>query len=230
MKQILAAAIALVIGLVLGGLGPRAQVRVLEDRVEHLEARDCSRGGGLGGGLATMLGERALNMPEAPPPSPSEPPPEPARAEEAGAVPEPAVELGVELDDTGEGAPDLGAVADMMEVRRAQAHQAMLEQVNPDEAQLEDFDRAMDEMNTSLATLAEELVHRVSTGEALDRRDSMVLAADALDVMIRAEDAISQTFSEEQREGTDPSALDPFSYVDASVVDRFASLDPEDLP
>ncbi len=225
MKQVLAAAIALVVGLVLGGLGPRAQVRALGDRVEELEARDCSGGGGgLGAGLASMFGDRPL-MPTAPPPTFDEPA---GDLEPTADAPEDGVRIQIGDAPVPVDAPEVPTVEmmkDALDLRRVQAQQALFEQADPSDEQLEEFDASIEEMNASLQALAEELVHRVESGAPIERRDSMVFAADALDIMIGAEDAIYETFDEDQLAGVDDAAVDPFSYVDGDILETLSSLD-----
>jgi hypothetical protein len=52
----------------------------------------------------------------------------------------------------------------------------------------------------------------------------MLFATDALDVLVTADDTLFSTFDEELRAELDPTALDPFSYVDESVVESIVRL------
>lgn len=229
MKHVAVAAVVFVIGLILGGLGPRSQVRGLESRIAELEEQDCS--GGIGQGLATMFADRpivdAIGDGE---PRRFEPPAEVEDAE----VDEDRIQVG---DDNAKIEFDFGDAEDMdpeeavsfardaMELRRTQARAALMEDAAPDEDQMMDFDDAMAEMNESLLTLAEEMVSRVESGEEVERRDAMLFAADALDVMINAEDDIQAVFDEDQVAAVEDEAVDPFSYVDPALVDMLMLLD-----
>jgi hypothetical protein len=228
LKYAIAAVVALLLGLVLGGLGPRAEVRALNDRIAELEKKDCKSG--VGAGLASMFGNRPLmddvatgrrqlELPD---------PPEEGPADEAEGAP---AEEGLVLDfgdgptkvDSPEQAKALAKEA--LEIRRAAARAALEEDAEPDEEQMQQFDEAVAEMNASLMALAEEVVARAESGDVPERRDMMVFAADSLDIMITAEDGIQASFTEEQLAAMEDGSVDPFSYVDPALVDVLGKLD-----
>ena len=227
MKYAIAAVVAVLLGLVLGGLGPRAEVRALEDRIAELEKKDCKSG--VGAGLASMFGNRPLmdefaggrreiELPEAAP-----------EPEEDGAVPQ--KEDGIVIDfgdgptkvDSPEQAKAMAKEA--LEIRRTAARAALEEDAEPDEEQMQQFDDAVAEMNASLMALAEEVVARAESGDVPERRDMMVFAADSLDIMIAAEDCIEGSFTEEQLAAMEDGSVDPFSDVDPELVDVLGKLD-----
>ncbi|MBK9365579.1 MAG: ABC transporter permease subunit [Deltaproteobacteria bacterium] len=84
----------------------------------------------------------------------------------------------------------LSAARTALELRRAQARQALVEGAEPSEAQLANIDAAVETMNASLSVLADELVATLESGEEPSRRDAMAFAADALDTLINVEDQI----------------------------------------
>ena len=112
-----------------------------------------------------------------------------------------------------------------LELRRAQARAALVEGAEPSQAQLDDIDQAVQDMNDALLSLSGELTEMLESGEEPERRQAMSFAADALDTMITAEDQFRDTLSQEQIEALDDQALDPFSYISPDIIDTLQSLD-----
>ena len=111
-----------------------------------------------------------------------------------------------------------------VELRRNQARAALVEDADPSDAQLDDIDEAVADMNESLQGLAQDLVDMLEEGSTPGRRDAMVFAAEALDTMIDAEDRIWDSLDVEQRDAVDEASIDPFSYVDQSLLSVLAEL------
>lgn len=220
-KHLIAAALMLVVGLIAGGVGPRAEVRELRDQVKALEERPCAKGSGRQ--IANVFGGRPWGS------TPSESSKENPRDQEPDAE-EPKdrdVEVkignGKDLDEPSD--EDIGLVKDALALRRTQAMAALREQAGASEEQMKTVEAAVDTMNTNLRSLAEEFVETVKAGEDPSRRDMMLFAADTLDVLIETEDALYGALPAEQREDLEDSVLDPTSYVDSSVIDVLAALD-----
>lgn len=224
MKQAILVAVALVIGIVLGGLGPRAQVRDLREQVAALEAKAPRR---LGTEIASVLGAGRLD----PPPDRYEPPPVPDDATEADPAEEPFEDDGVEVrfgeaeGDPPDAEASLGAMREALELRRVQARAALLEDADPDDEQLAEIDGAIDQMNDRLMELGRDVVADVREHGEPSRRDAMLFAADALDILITAEDSMAAALDEAQRDALGEDSLDPFSYVDPALLDLLAELD-----
>lgn len=232
MREIAVGAIALLIGLVIGGLGPRAELNRMMQTVETVDAERCKNT--FGSDLATFFGsarDGGMPMALAPPPT---------RAEElAAANPDAAVlleevdaeaaaaqeEVGDELRAALASSEELELARSALELRRAQSRQAFLEQAEPDDVQMGEIDAAYDEMNESLQGLAGELAELVLNGGEPDRRQSMEFAADALDAMLVAEDRVLRVLDPEQREDVDVEAVNPFNYVSPSLIDALMDLD-----
>lgn len=224
--HVLVAAVALVIGLVLGGLGPRSEARVLREKVDALSSKDCSsRGSGMGREIAEVFRGRPLDLPDAPAAE------QPAGADPASEGKDRAVSK-VEGAEAPDGQPEdqptpeeaLTAAREAMEMRRAQARAALAE-AGLTEEQMATIDTAMSRMNADLSALTETFVASLQDGAEPDRREMMVFAADTLDVLIEGEDALYGVLDEQQREGLDEAALDPFSYVDGQVVENLMQLE-----
>lgn len=239
MKHVAVAAIALVLGIVLGGLGPRSDLRKLEQKYAEMEDGPCKST--FGSDLATLMGggftpdapaERPKrNQPETNPlgdrdpdviaaenPEAAELVEEMARNEEEGRE-ELAEDLSEGIDEE-----QLELARTALELRRAQARAALVEDADPDEVQLESIDNAVRDMNDSLNNLAEELTTMINEGETPTRRDALEFAADALDTMIVAEDSMRDALDADQLEALEEGALDPFSYVDPGLIDVLESL------
>jgi len=245
MKEILVAAVALLLGLVLGGIGPRSQIKVFEDKldVRVREAQNCQSG--VGRDLAAFMGSGVGGSAA---PAATESPPGPAvagaAADEVRPAPQAEAEaetdradgLVVETAPSGdEGSEDeqgeegreekIAAARTALELRRTQARAALLEHTDADDEQLQTFDSAVESMNSVLLGMSDELSEMLEAGTEPGRRDAMEFAADALDTLLAAEDAMRGSFDEDQLDGLPDSAVDPFSYVDPDIVDVLAQLE-----
>ncbi len=236
MKQVAIAAVALIAGLVLGGLQPRAEVREL--REELTEARNEAPAivppGQLGNDLATFFSPAPC-----PPAGRAPTPREEADAIEA-ANPE-AAALAAEIDAEADAVrdeleaelEDMEAPSDeeielaktALDLRRAQSRAALVEDTRPDDEQLEAVDAAYAEMNDVLVELSDELVGMLADGELPTRRDAMEFTADALDAMLAAEETVEGLFDPDQLDGVDPETMNPFNYIDPAIVDGLRELD-----
>jgi len=216
--------VALLVGVVLGGLGPRAKLRALEG--DGVAAEKCERSS-VGRQLASAFRGRPWEArgdrePEArvepepaaePTPEPDAPV-EPFRLEIGDEAPAPEdVEEGMEM------------MRDAMRLRQSQARAALEEDFDPTDAQWDQIDATIDDMNANLQDLAGELVDTLGAGEEPTRREALLFAADTLDVMIEADDRLYETFTPEQRESMDEDAIDPFAHIDPGIVDIFMELD-----
>lgn len=217
-KHLLLAAVALILGLVLGGLGPRGRVRDLEQRVTELrrtQSRDVGR---------RIFGEVFAPRVDAPPDAPpAEPEPD---AAEPDPSPAPDPSPGAERPRVrGPDVAEAQRMKDGLDLRRAQAAAALREQAEATDEQMDEVDRIVADMNADLTSLAEEFVASVNAGEEPTRRDMMSFAADTLDVLMATEDALTGVLDPAQLEQLDDKALDPTAYVDGTIVDVLSQLD-----
>ncbi len=236
MKHVAIAAVALLVGFLIGGLAPRAEVRDLELQLATAEAGNCDQGQ-VGRDLALLLGQGGDARP-APPSSPRaealerperirEENPEAARLaddlnEEARAAEDEVMD---ELADIEAPAPeDLEIARTALDLRRAQSRAAVVEDTDATNDQLEDLDEAYGEMNDTLIGLSEELVDMLAAGSEPSRRDAMEFAAEALDAMLLAEERVEGVFDAEQLGALEEDALNPFNYVDPAIVDTLEGL------
>jgi len=244
MREIAIAAVALLLGVLLGGVGPRSELQVFEKQREgRVESAQKCRSG-VGRDLAAFMGTGSGR--------PASTPPAPAPADEVvveevvpadgqgtageqdsngGAVMADEIEAVSSEEDEQEGLPSGGggreieAARTALELRRTQARAALLEHTDAEDEQLETFDQAVGNMNAVLLGMSDELAEMLESGEEPARRDAMEFAADALDTLLAAEDAMRAAFDEDQLDGLPDSAVDPFSYVDPAIVDVLAQLE-----
>ena len=236
MKQIAIAAVTLVLGVILGGLGPRGEVRALEERIAALE--DSGRGdcrSTVGSDLAALMNagvsSRGPAKPERNPLGDRDPDviaaenPEAAELVEEMNGSEEAVREEIRDDlENGISGEDLELARTALELRRAQARAALMEDARPDDTQMEDIDTAVKDMNTQLMGMADELAAMIENGEEPSRREAMEFAADALDTMIGTEEAMRAALDEDQIAELEDGALDPFSYIDPELVSALEGL------
>jgi len=238
-KIVVAAGLALVVGLAVGGMGPRAELRAVKTRLDAMQEVDCGPSG-LPAELAGVLQGRPWQdgtpRDPAPAPMPVELPEErnDRPSEERSGDGAQVVVVGDDgeerlLDDEelAEVVENLDAAREAIEIRNRQAWRALDEQVDPSPEQRVVIERAVEDMNAELVNVADALVQTVQDGQPPERRDMMVFAADALETMIATEDAIYDSLTPEQLADVDAEVLDPTSYVDASVIDVLQAI--EDL-
>lgn len=212
MQRLLIAALALVVGAVIGAAPLRAEARRLQARIEEVERRNC--GPGVGSDLGRMLRGVGSSDPSARPKVILPP--------ETDTDAPRVVESRPDPDERGRGRRMAKAA---LELRRTQARAALEEQVSPSDAQLDSFDAAIDQMNGELTELADELAARLEGGEMPSRHDQLAFAADALDILVEADANLRASLDPDQLESVDDAAIDPFSYVDPSVLDRLDKIE-----
>jgi hypothetical protein len=230
MQVLASAAVAMVVGLALGGLAPRSEIRSLKSQVEDLQDKDCGTRG-VGREIASAFqGEpwkAALDEDEA------------AALDRARDGQNKAEEPEEEKDglnfewkigDDGEVDPEdleqgLQMAKDAMAMREAQARAALDEQVQPSDEQWDDIDAALDTMNDDLNALARGFVDSIADGQEPSRREAMMFASDTLDVLLDADDQIWNTLDADQRAAVEDEAIDPMAHIDPALIDIFMELD-----
>jgi hypothetical protein len=225
-RTLVVGAIGLALGGVLGGLPARSQLRQLQEEVDTLRkttrpAVGRELGQILRGGLVNSPGQTPV--PDAPPPPTAEPvqPVEPPAQD--------APVAGTNGADGGSKFPkdlpkELDTAKAALEMRAAQARAALLEDADPTPQQLEQIDASLASMNEDLRRIAEDVAAELASGVEPDRRQMMMIAADTLDVMVDAETRLSDALTPEQIDGLEDDSLNPFSYVDPTVLQAFDGL------
>lgn len=232
---LLAGAVALVVGLVLGGLGPRSEVRELRDKVFDLERQAARRAPLLGSELTDILTRStALSERRAGVAAPSEGgPPDPAVAEVLDGLPaeppsgerEQAARTREEIEArAGAGRPrsdgsELSTLREALDARAAQARAALFEDAAPRGAQMEAIDQAILDMNDQLFTTLRDALEGGAPGEPLSRREMMGLGAEVFDILVTAEDRMLDVLTPDQRQRVREEATDPTSFFDPGLID-----------
>lgn len=233
-KPLMAAAVALVVGLAIGGLGPRSQVRGLQEQLTAAQEKVCDRA--VGREIANVFRGRPWEGDAAPPSAEAEDgapaPDRPPRMKRQQGLQVRVDDDGATVDDGGDaivaGDPEeqVAWAKEAMELRRAQALAALREQAGASDEQMTQVDTIVDRMNDDLSALAEDLVATVQeSGGEPSRREMMLFASETLDVLLESEDALFGALTPEQREAVEDEALDPMSFIDGRVVDVLMELD-----
>ncbi len=220
---------ALAVGLVLGGLGPRAELRSLKAQLDGKPAK-CERSG-IGRQIASAFRGRPweANLEDDElEPEDEEPEEEPT---EAADPPEAGVQFNFGNGEDGE-PPDredieegMDMMRDAMQLRKTQARAALDEAAAPTDQQWDDIDGAIADMNEDLMSLAEEFVDTIGAGEEPSRREAMLFASETLDVMLEADDRLYESLTPDQIETIDQEVIDPFAHIDPELIDVFMELD-----
>ncbi len=234
-RTALAAAVTLVIGLVLGGLGPRAEVRRLEAKVFALERAAARRPPAFTQEITDILTRPAANAPvRTPLGTVTDPDDAPARRRDWNKPPRPV--QGVDTDrsrtaDRAEGSAEdeaLAVVKDTLAVRAAQARAALFQDIDPTPAQMDEIEAAVEDMNDQLYDVTRSFLERAHRDDIYPRRDTMALGADVLDVLVSTEQRILDGLTPGQRANVREEATDPTSFVDPSLLDLAGEF--ENLP
>ena len=230
-----AAAVGLAIGLMIGGIVPRGQIRDLEEQLANAE--ECAPatsqvGKQLAEALSGKPWEGALdererrNLDRA------------VDDREAHADPEIRIEddrvmVGEEEWDPDEFDPEdredveqgIEIAKTGMALRSAQARQALGEQADLTDEQWAEFDAAVNDMNAELMDISQQFVDTIASGGEPTRRDAMIFGADVLDVFLEADDRIYDMMDADQRSATEAEAMDPMAFMDPDLLDVFLELD-----
>lgn len=217
-------------GVVAGGLGPRAELRTL--RAELLEAERTAAQAGRRSATSELTdllvgGVRSSADPERPHRGSEErgapaPQAEPEELAEDGL---PVGEARDEVQPAEEGASRFELMADALELRRAQARAALVEDARPTPEQLDQIEQALVEMNEELEGFARELVALSAEGREPGRRDAMRLGLDALDLLVVTEDRMLEALDPDQRANLREASTDPTSFVDPAVLQIMSGLE-----
>ena len=225
------------LGLVFGGMGPRAEVRDLQQEIFDLKRDGAQSGSGrqiadlITRGLPSRAGDGPSDRPSDRPPGrppadgdegagDRQPLPsgsdEPDRVASADAADRPASPFPPE---------EVEAAKAAMALRAAQARAALVEDADPTPEQLAAIDLATTQMNDRLEELALQFFQQVEAEGQPDRRELYRMAADTMDAFVSAEDGILASLTPEQRAAVRQEATDPTSFVDDRVIGLLANLD-----
>ena len=225
MRQALFALVGVVLGFLLGGIGPRQDLEQEREKVsrlqdELLKAERRSRGSGLGRsvlpGLDGMLGPSSgdgdgdeVGAEEAVPLSGEAS----AEATEGDIVAEPPAPRR-DGDWRASEREQFDLAVDAQRVRARQNRAALAEQARLTDAELEEFDRIVGDMNEELALHADELLDLALSGEEPSPRDFLGISHDVTGILLESQVAMEQLVGEEDmgREGDPEGQI--WNYLD----------------
>jgi hypothetical protein len=218
MRVTIAAVLALLVGIVVGGYQARSE---LAEVTSEYEQQACETSPVPAALVAGMLGARAARNQDKSEVSQGDADAmkvKPVVTPSSGSGVSPAVDFEIDTED----AAGIDALADIMAIRTEQSREVLVEYADPTGSQLEEFDAVVGEMNDALTQLATDLGNQARSGNAT-RSSALVLTSDALNIIIDADNQIYSVFDADQLAGIEDVAIDPFSYVDASVLDAFTA-------
>lgn len=230
MKQFGWILLGLVIGFLIGGVQPRAELAVERDQNARLQddlvkaqskAARCS--GGRGGALLPGIG--AL-LPDAPPPAERAAPDRDERGERDARDADPDEGPSVQIvgEDGGEepgfASPDeaFDAAVEAQQIRAEQSRAALAEQADLDDGELEEVDQIVGEMNDRLAEYADELLVLAESGEDPSPRELLGLTHDVTGILYESQSALEDTVGSDRMPDVDPEASAVWNYLDLSMM------------
>jgi hypothetical protein len=224
MRTVVIAAGALLIGLFVGGIGPRAELRQVQK--ELADAKETAARGRSSAALPLALGmgtlmaarDRATESPPrfvVPDASPGN---QPGKAENQPGKGERRRRL---LGDGG--AEAFAAMKTAADVRAAQFRTAFVEEggLTPEKEQT--FQKTIDQMNQEFAKAADDIAETLRTkGQKVRPRDMADIGAKLLDIYRRADDSFSAGLDEDGRRAQARSQFDVLTQVDIGAFKKLA--------
>jgi hypothetical protein len=231
-----ALAIGVVIGFVLGGIGPRRELASSEQQVQRL-ARELEESGGEGGawrspvpGLDRILRDPAAEEEGVPLPAAEEG--QEATPSEAGEIAEvaPGLDGGVEPlrvrerwdRDPEERFEAFQRAASIQRVRAVQSRAALVEQAGLDDAEQAQVDDALRELNEEIRGHGEALLYLALADQAPPARDLLGVTHDVTGILHRAQLRLEEIVGPERMTSVDPSALEIWNHVDLTALEPAA--------
>lgn len=213
-KMVVTAALALLLGLFIGGLGPRSDLRktraeLEEARRQAAEQTPSALPLALDGLLRPGGGAPRPERSPAPPPRFVTPEPAPAERPDAG----PRRRRGFRWDEEG-----LQTARAAAEVRAAQFRAAFLERAQLPPEKVRAVDESVQAMNDELTKTADELAESLrQRGRALTPRDIADATARVLEVYRHADDRLQGLFDERAKAAADETGFDPLTQIDLTA-------------
>ncbi len=233
MKTVLVGALTLLLGLALGGLGPRAELR--RTRKELAEAREAAANAG-GAGLLPALGLGGLavarDRAQARPPVPRFNPPERTASAQA---PDPAPRPAADHDPPGEprqrrsmsvfgkDGEGFAAAKAAADLRAAQFRAAFASEAHLSPEKQSALDGTLSKMNDEFAKAAGEIADEIARkGKAIRPRDMADVGVRLLDIYRRADDAMKAGLDDTGRAALDKTNFDPLTQIDLEAFRKLA--------
>lgn len=229
MKPFFPAVIALVVGIVLGAFQPRGELLALRGELDALRAKGgkpCA--GDAAADIRSILraapqemGRRSNTDEDATEPTEGAEVPADGAPDVAPAAGDAPAESPAQVQE---------ALVAAMDARRAQALQALTEQGDLSDDEVDSVNAAMDQMNREIKAEVDTFVEEALKNGEIDRRDILDFGAEALDIVIAADDRMRAALPEDVYVGVDDAAVDPFSYVSGDALTSLTRLEGIDTP
>lgn len=231
-------AAGVVLGFVLGGVGPRLEVAERDERIAALEGQ--LEEADTGGWRSPVPGlDRILRAPDEPAgaalPEATGATEPPARAGDEGAAAREVdayADGGVPArprwrDDWREESPSerleaFRRAASIQRVRRLQSRAALGEQANLSPDEMVEVDAALSEMNQALYGHGEELIQLAMSETPPTATELLGITHDVTGILHRAQLRLEGIVGPERLEGVDPSALEIWNHVDLAQLEPAA--------
>jgi hypothetical protein len=223
MKQVLFAALGIVIGFVVGGIGPRLDLAVLQAKLDETRAE------------LALAEQKSRKRPSLPVPGMSEMF-EPAQdfddEQDADAdvdnlgddadPDEPAVQADSGMDEdeqlTAEDiAEEFDIAVDAQRMRAAQSRAALQEQADLSDEDMVEFDNIVDDMNVALAEYGDALMDIALSGEEPEAEEALGLTHEVTGILYDSQTAVNDLVGADGMDETDPSASQVWNHIDLGV-------------
>ncbi|RME28763.1 MAG: hypothetical protein D6798_01645 [Deltaproteobacteria bacterium] len=212
-------AVGVVVGFVLGGIGPRNELARVQDELSatrdelvEVQARLARRNplevlglpDGLSGGGDLPRPEGAAPPPERRKPVPEPPPTAPAVEDDPGgrpAGPEP-------------GLAEFDAAVEAQRLRKEQSRAALIEQADLDDQEIAELDATIDAMNDRLGALGDELLDLALEGGDPDAPEMLHAVHEISGILYDAQVELDAIIGEDAVDGVDPEAREVWNHID----------------
>lgn len=222
MKNVLFAALGIVIGFVLGGIAPRTDLAELQATLDETRA------------ALSEAEQRTRRNPSLPVPGmsdmfaqgPEEDDPEAMDQEddESFNEEEEADEMMPDADaDTDVGpAPtalsdDFDIAVDAQRMRAAQSRSALQEQADLSDGDMADFDGIVDDMNIALSDYGDALLDIALSGEEPEPEEMLSLTHEVTGILYDSQTAVNDLIGSEGMNDSDPTVRQVWNHIDLGV-------------
>jgi hypothetical protein len=223
MKQVLFAALGIVIGFVVGGIGPRLDLAVLQAKLNETRAE------------LALAEQKSRKRPTLPVPGMSEMfgpaadfDDEPDAEQDDDTLAEDAEfdERAPSNDSGMDDEPPLTAediaeefdiAVDAQRMRAAQSRIALQEQADLSDEDMVEFDNIVDDMNVALTEYGDALMDIALSGEEPEAEDMLGLTHEVTGILYDSQTAVNDLVGTTGMDEADPSARQVWNHVDLGV-------------
>jgi hypothetical protein len=212
-----------VLGFLIGGVGPNRELAELNERYDALQDENLKLQRRRSTGL-DALGAMDRLLPGAALPTRTEhagpdgrPPDEPEPGRPPLSTDAPPATAPSELPPPAEPIEEFEAAVEVQAARAAQTRAALAEQADLSDAELEEFDAITDQLNLALADHADQLVELALLGERPAPSALFGLTHEVSGVLLESQESLEALLGEDVVAETDPEALLVLNHVDLEI-------------